>query len=368
MFLKRMSTLTNKAQQELERLRQAERAITEHLVEVLAEVVRASADAKGPADGGTEVSKILNREGGTEHLLEQCDQVSAHHGDRYQPLMKKFYGSHRKALFTVIKTLDLRSTTADQTLIDAMQFIVAHEQSPKQYLEATFDLPFASKKWQRTVLVKRKGKMWFARHHLEICVLGSEQFADYRDQLLSWEECEPKVAAYCQQLGLPATAEGFVEHVCTWLTEVAAEVDRTRPANQSLMINEKGEPSLKKIRAKPQPAGLAQLEEALYDKIPERHLLDIVVRIERLTGFGRHLGPLSGNEPKMDDAWERQALAIFAYGTNLRPHQMARHLRGTLDADQIAHINRRHITAEKLDAALRDVKNCFNRYTRSEER
>ena len=43
----------------------------------------------------------------------------------------------------------------------------------------------------------------------------------------------------------------------------------------------------------------------MYDKIPERHLLDIVVRIERLTGFGRHLGPLSGNEPKMDDAWER---------------------------------------------------------------
>src|SRR5260221_12233275 len=42
---------------------------------------------------------------------------------------------------------------------------------------------------------------------------------------------------------------------------------------------------------------------------------------------------------------------------------MARHLRGTLNADQIAHINRRHITAEKLDAALRDVKNCFNRYT-----
>ena len=51
------------------------------------------------------------------------------------------------------------------------------------------------------------------------------------------------------------------------------------------------------------------------------------------------------------------------HNCNLGPHQMARHLRGTLDADQIAHINRRHITTEKLDAALRDVINCFNRYT-----
>ena len=89
------------------------------------------------------------------------------------------------------------------------------------------------------------------RHHLEtcvfssladelksgdICVSGSEQFADYRDQLLSWSECEPKVAAYCQQLGLPATAEGFVQHLRTRLTEVGADVDRTRPENLDLMI------------------------------------------------------------------------------------------------------------------------------------
>src|SRR5258708_7409078 len=120
------------------------------------------------------------------------------------------------------------------------------------------------------------------RHHLEtcvfssladelksgdICVSGSEQFADYRDQLLSWSECEPKVAAYCQQLGLPATAEGFVQHLRTRLTEVGADVDRTRPENLDLMINEKGEPSLKKLKAKAPPAGLAQLEEALHGKI-----------------------------------------------------------------------------------------------------
>src|SRR5437762_7256465 len=40
---------------------------------------------------------------------------------------------------------------------------------------------------------------------------------------------------------------------------------------------------------------------------------------------------------------------------------MARHLRGLLDADQIAHINHRHITAEKLEAAIRDVVNFFHR-------
>ena len=196
MFLKRMGTLTEKAKQELQRLQEEERAITEHLVEVLTEVVQASTDAQDPADRGTHKRAVLDREGGEALLLEQCEQVSAHHGDRYQPFVKKFYGSHRKALFRVIKTLDLRSTSSDQRLIDAMNFIITHEHSPKQYLDATLDLSFASKKWQRTVLVKRKGKNWFRRQHLEtcvfscladelktgdICVQGSEQFADYRD-------------------------------------------------------------------------------------------------------------------------------------------------------------------------------------------
>jgi len=79
----------------------------------------------------------------------------------------------------------------------------------KKYLEATLDLSFASAKWQRTVMVRRKRKSWYIRQHLEtcvfsyvaeklktgdLCVAGSEQYADYRDQLLSWEECEPKVS------------------------------------------------------------------------------------------------------------------------------------------------------------------------------
>ena len=158
MFLKRMNTLTEKAKQELERLHKEERAITEHLVEVFADVVQASTDAQNQTDRGTHVRAILEKEGGEALLLEQCEQVSAHHGDRYQPCVKKFYGSHRQALFRVIKTLDLRSTTSDQQPLDAMNFIMTHEHNPKQYLEASLDLSFASKKWQQTVQVKRKGK------------------------------------------------------------------------------------------------------------------------------------------------------------------------------------------------------------------
>jgi TnpA family transposase len=294
-----------------------------------------------------------------------------------QPLVWHFYSKHRKALFQVIKTLDLQSTTSDVRLMDAIKYLITNEQSTKKFLPATLDLSFASQKWLRTVVVQRRGKSYHLRQHLETCIFsyiaaelktgdlyakGSEQFADYRRQLLTWAECEPKVAEYCQHLNFPMTADGFVEHLQTQLSTIAAQVDRSRPDNHELVMNEKGEPSLKRLKAKATPRGLAYLEESLWAKIPERHLLDILARIDAITTFTRHFGPLSGNESKTAEAKARHLLTIFAYGTHLGPHQMARHLRGTCSADQIAYINHRHITAEKLEAANRDVIHRFHRF------
>jgi hypothetical protein len=43
----------------------------------------------------------------------------------------------------------------------------------------------------------------------DIAVAGSEAYADYRHQLLSWQECEPLIAGYCTEAGLLADAAGF---------------------------------------------------------------------------------------------------------------------------------------------------------------
>ena len=262
--------------------------------------------------------------------------------------------------------------------MNAVTFILEHEQDPKKYLEATIDLSFASKDWQRTVLVRRRRRDWFIRQHLEtcvfsyvaaelktgdLCVRGSEQFADYRDQLLSWAECEPKVAEYCQQLGFPSDAEVFVEYLKRWLTEVSLEVDRARPENHELIITEKGEPALRKLPRKTPPKGLARLEAAVKARMKEVHLLDILCRTDQRLNWSSHFGPLSGADPKMKEARAHHILTVFAYASNLGPYQLARHLRGEVDGETLARLNRRHVTTEKLEAALRDVINRFNRCT-----
>ncbi len=135
MFIKRMRKLTSKAKEELELLHKEDCSTTEHLIEVFTEVLQTNSETSDTLEAGTRIREVLSSAGGTGHLLQQCEHVSAHHGDRYQPLVWRFYSSHRKALFSVIKTLALSSTTSDQTLIDAMNFIIAHEHDPKSILD-----------------------------------------------------------------------------------------------------------------------------------------------------------------------------------------------------------------------------------------
>jgi hypothetical protein len=71
-------------------------------------------------------------------------------------------------------------------------------------------------------------------------------------------------------------------------------------------------------------------------------------------------GPLSGSDPKVERATERYILTTFTYGCNLGPTQAARHLRGAVTPHMLSFVNRRHVSADKLDAALRDLINQYH--------
>src|SRR5205814_9321725 len=96
---------------------------------------------------GRHLREILEKRGGQEQLLEQCQQVAASLTDEYQPLMWSFYKSHRRALFQLVRSLPISSTTQDQLLIKALHFILVQENRRSLFLPDTLDLLFASEVW-----------------------------------------------------------------------------------------------------------------------------------------------------------------------------------------------------------------------------
>ena len=50
--------------------------------------------------------------------------VTATAGDQYHPFMWQFYTSHRKALFQLVRSLPIHAASADQSLMDALGYVL----------------------------------------------------------------------------------------------------------------------------------------------------------------------------------------------------------------------------------------------------
>ncbi|MFE2184899.1 Tn3 family transposase [Streptomyces sp. NPDC059455] len=233
---------------------------------------------------------------------------------------------------------------------------------------------FASQMWQRILFDKHKpGKI--NRRHFEVCtlfyltqelrtgdvaVIGSQSYANLHDQLLSWQACEPLAADYCEQAGLPSTAPAFTAALKQKLTQVAAKVDAGYPDNADLTIDTaSGKIVLTPRKGKDRRKSAQDLEAEILRRLPEWSLLDVLARTAYWIQWWRHFGPASGSDPKIRDKLARYVLAVFCYGTNAGPAQVARHMRQKVSVHELSLAGNQHITAEKLNAASADVIDMF---------
>ncbi|MGP3961036.1 DUF4158 domain-containing protein [Nonomuraea sp. 3N208] len=158
----------------------------------------------------------------------------------------------------------------ERSVLDAVEFLRAHRNSRSAYLAETVTVEesdpdgevsertlvieveaFTSQAWRKILRdTKRPGLL--VRRHLEVCVfsylaaelrsgdiavIGSDSYANLHAQLMSWEECEPHVAAFCEQAGIPAEATALTEHYRGKLSAIAAEVDAGYPGSTDLTFN-----------------------------------------------------------------------------------------------------------------------------------
>ncbi|MBW8482621.1 Tn3 family transposase [Actinomadura parmotrematis] len=420
MFCKRIAAIHKRGRDHLEALREAHRAESERLLEVFGDVLSVVQEAASPAgaptglgDGtvasdpvpvalptaqevaeraGRMVLKTLEQAGGLEALVGAHEAVSAHHGNNYLPLLDQHYRSHRSALFTLVDAIELEATTAERSVLEAVEFLRELRGAKAAFVpeEITVERPgpagesaqvrlrieveaFASGQWRKILRDSSRPGM-LVRRHLEVCVfsylaaelrsgdlavVGSDSYANLHDQLMSWQECRPLVPAFCAQAGIPATAAALTAHYRDKLAAIAAAVDAGYPANTDLLL-EGGRPVLRRRKgAERRPSALA-LEAAIHDRLPQRALLDILTRTAYLLKWHRHFGPASGSDPKIRDAMARYVLTAFAHGTLLGPAQVAAHMRGLVSVHELS-LGNKHANATKVDKASVDVVNAFNK-------
>lgn len=326
MLLKRMRSTTNAAHERLNELHDQYRELEEQMLAVFSEVLThtMATPEEEVATLGHHVRQVLKAHGGAEALQERYAHVAAYHNNNYRPLMWGFFRPYRAAFFQVSRLLTFRSATQNQSLLDALRFIQRFQHARGSTVPNEIALDFASTRWQALIRTRQQRETVLQRRPLEVCVFfyldhgvrcgdvyieGSEAYADYRQQLLAWEECVSRLPAYCQALQMASTAADFVAALRERLREAAARVDATYPTNTALTIDTEGTPHLKRLPASPVPEGFSTLEALLKARLPERHLLDVLKHVQAWVGYTRHFGPPLRRRPETGRA--RHALSLY---------------------------------------------------------
>jgi len=377
MFIRRVGAIHKAARDELIDIQRRQRELSEQLVATLSDVLEILGENLDDAATGARVRELLAPKGDLEGLRQDCDAIRVWSGANHLPFAWKPFSSHRAVMFRMAQALQFEAPGADHHLLEALTVVMLNESRKAEWIEDDVNLEFASDRWRKLVRRSHGHGHPTNRRMLEVCVFthlaselrsggvcveGSESFSDYRKQLIPWEDCKAMLPTYSERVGIPQTAPEFIENLQTLLRDTAQRLDDEFPKHAGdVVINKSGEPSVKRVTAKDVPASALALQAAIESRVDARNILDIIANIEHWTGFTRHFGPLSGDEPKLRNARERYLLTVFALGCNLGPNQAARHLSNGVTPHQLSYTNRRHLGLEQLDDACRDLTELYLR-------
>ncbi len=380
-LIKRMTKIHHKGQEALADYRSHQQGRTDELITILHELV-AVMNGKGSARKMLAAMHAVVGDQ-AEQILQDCEAHAAYADDNYSSLLWRFYKSHRQTLFELLSEIRLATTSRDTAVENALAFLRSNWTSRRDWLELDphkpLDLSWVPDKWWKLVTGssnRNRIPTQVDRRHFEVCLFsqivgelksgdlcieGSDQYADYRSQLVPWTEYARDVAGYGEQVGLPVEGRAFVAHLKDYLARIAAEADASFPANEYLRI-EDGEPVLGRLPRLEEPQDVKALEQRIAERIEPLDILDVLVDTENWLNWTRFFGPISGHDAKIDASRARYVATAFCYGCNLGPSQTARSLEG-YDRRQIAWVDQRHVTEEKLDEAITALINAYNRFS-----
>ncbi|GAA3511458.1 TnpA family transposase [Streptosporangium album] len=322
--------------------------------------------------------------GGFTQQYEQIEKVAAHHGDNWEVLLYEQLRKDRAVMFDLTSVLELTATSTDRRVLEALEHARRHK-TARDFIPDVdedgrpVDVSFATQNWQKVIRERTRPGM-FVRRHFEamvfagladelrtgdVAVVGSEEYADWSAQLLSWEVVQAKLPAYLVEVGLreagdarPFDAAAFRAQLHGKLTAATAEADAGYPDNEDLLIDpETGVPALNRRKADVQRPSAKRLEQEIRSRMPERSLLGILARTAYWIEWWRRFGPASGNDPKLKDPFGRYVITTFVNGTNMGSYEAARHIAG-VSGHELSMTANRHFSLAKLNEAITDIVNA----------
>ncbi|HWJ51573.1 MAG TPA: DUF4158 domain-containing protein, partial [Solirubrobacteraceae bacterium] len=138
MFCKRMASVAKLAKAELAEIREREAEISERLIisyrSVLGCLDPRSSETADAAAALRRPRRIVEDAGGFDAQLTEIEAVSAHHANNYMPLVAKHRRRDRATMVAFTSVVELEATSADRSVLDAVEHAVAHAHLTRDFI------------------------------------------------------------------------------------------------------------------------------------------------------------------------------------------------------------------------------------------
>jgi TnpA family transposase len=358
---------------------QTRRIKTDALIRAFRDALVVHGSDVDPIEKVSLAEALFTAQGGHHALMQSCDEHLQHERQNWRPFARAMFVPLRSALVQLIEILPLQST-ADSDGLLCLARALKSDASQSDYLSIAGVAPNAlPREWHALVHDHPSDTRVFNRRQLEVVailemanaikagevfVTGSLNFDRFWDRLPCEAADSAAVAAYATSRGWTDGADGLVRAVKGALDQKARFLDTAVGTGQQayLQRGRHGRPVVSRLRAVGTPATAVDLESQIMAHMPERAVLEAISNTEHWAQWGRHFGLPSRLGPQIKDASHRYVLTTFAYGCGLGPTEAARHLGGTVSADQLAFADRRHVDIEDLRAASADLINLYSKF------
>ncbi len=380
-LVRKMNRIHNKGREKLAEYLENSRGITDEIIANYKEIHDLISASEPPEKQLLNIKTIFDS---NSSLVEYSRQHAIFGSKNYFRFLWSPFKGYRSEFIRILENIRLISTSSDKSLEEAIAFALAYKDLRARHIpfdgkSSIPDLSWIPDAWWYLVTGQRRRRPYpvqINRQQFEVCLFsqivqelksadlcaeGSEKYADFRDQLISWEEFREKLPRYAEITGIPMGEGAFISHVRAMPQEEAEKLNRSYPENMEFRILENGELSLKKLKAKSKPEPYGDITGLISDRMPLRSILDVLADTQKLLDWCGAFGPISGLQTKLRDPVNAYIITAFCYGCNLGPTQTWRSL-PILDRKQIAWVNQRHITEESLQKATEIIINAYNKF------
>jgi TnpA family transposase len=336
-------------------------------VRLYSRIGRALLDAKeSGGDPFAAIEAIIPWEAFSESIAE-AEKLAQPEDFDYLALVADSFNQLRRYTPTFLESLNMKAAPVARDLLAGVEVLRSMNESQVRKVPDAAPTSFVRKRWKNLVHTPEG----LDRRFYELCVLselknslrsgdiwvaGSRQFKDFEEYLLP----ASRFAAQRDHQGLGLAVETdrdrFLEARLNLLEHELATVERLATANElpEAVVTSSGRLKIAPLdNAVPDEAEV--LMQQAYSILPHLKITDLLLEVDKWTGFTRHFKHLKSGEAVEDQ--HLLLTAILADGINLGLSKMAESCPGTTYA-KLSWLQAWHIRDETYSAALAELINA----------